>query len=182
MKTLYQILTLLLVLAITSCSSLKTSYDYDRDVDFSAYKTYQFAEGVDEIPLNDLNKGRLLKAIATQMKVKGFTEAQNPDVVVDLYLTAQQKQTATATTTGMGGMGGYGRRGWGMGGGMTTTHVNYSDYTVGTLIVSLADASKQQLVWQGRAEKTISEGATPEKREKNINNAAAKIFSKYPPK
>ena len=106
MKTLYQILTLLLVLAITSCSSLKTSYDYDRDVDFSAYKTYQFAEGVDEIPLNDLNKGRLLKAIATQMKVKGFTEAQNPDVVVDLYLTAQQKQTATATTTGMGGMGG----------------------------------------------------------------------------
>ena len=183
MKAIYQFLSLLFILSITGCSSLKTSYDYDRDVDFAALKTYKFAEEVSQLPLNDLNKDRLLKAVVTQLQAKGFTEAENPDVLIDLVLTAQQKQTATATSTGMGGMGGYGRRGgYGYGGGFSTTQISYNDYTVGTLFVNMIDVSKEQLIWQGRAEKTVSEGASAEKREKNINNAAAKIFSKYPPK
>ena len=65
---------------------------------------------------------------------------------------------------------------------MSTTHVSYNDYTVGTLFINMIDAEKEQLIWQGRGEKTVSEGSSPEKREKNINNATAKIFSKYPPK
>jgi len=179
MKTRFQILTLATALAISSCSSIKTSYDYDREVDFSNLKTYAFADAVNELPLNDINRDRLLKAVVTQMEAKGFTQSTEPDVIIDLFLSAQQKQTATATTTGMGG--GYGRR-YGWGGGMSTTHVSYNDYTVGTLFINMIDGEKEQLIWQGRGEKTISEGASPEKREKNINNATAKIFSKYPPK
>ena len=181
MKALYQLLSLLLIASIAGCSSIKTSYDYDRSVDFSALKTYAFTEGINELPLNDLNRDRLVKAVVTQMEAKGFSQSKTPDVVIDLYLTAQQKQTATATTMGTGM--GYGRRyGWGAGGGMATTHVSYNDYTVGTLFINMIDGSSEQLIWQGRGEKTVSEGASPEKREKNINNATAKIFSKYPPK
>ncbi len=182
MKHLDRSFGVLLILSILGCSSLKTSYDYDREADFSLLKTYKFADAASELPLNDLNKARLTKAVSTELEAKGFSVSDNPDVIIDLLLTAQQKQSATATTTGTG-MGGYGRRGgWGYGGGMTTTQVNYNEYTVGTLFVSMVEASKQQLIWQGRVEKTVSEGASAEKREKNINSAVAKIFDKYPPK
>ena len=52
---------------------------------------------------------------------KGFTKSENPDVLIDLKLTAQTKQTATANTSG--GYG-YGYR-YGWGGGFSTTTINY---------------------------------------------------------
>jgi len=70
------------------------------------------------------------------------------------------------------------------GGGMAMAHTTttYTDYVVGTLFINMVDASKEQLVWQGRAEKTLNEDTKPEKREKNINDAVQKVFYKYPPK
>jgi hypothetical protein len=46
----------------------------------------------------------------------------------------------------------------------------------------MVDAAKQQIVWQGRATKTLDENASAEKRDKNINYAIQQIFLKYPPK
>ena len=105
-----------------------------------------------------------------------------PDVLIDVNITAAQKQTATATSSGPGyyGYGAGYRYGWG--GGFTTTTINVENYLEGTLFVDMVDASKKQLVWQGRAVGTIDEDATPERREKNINYAISQIFTRYPPK
>jgi len=49
-------------------------------------------------------------------------------------------------------------------------------------VIDVADAKKGQMVWRGMGTKEIDPQIKPEKRDKNINNAVAKIFKNYPPK
>lgn len=169
-----------LVLLATACSSLKVTSDYDGQVDFARYKTYAFSEDSQKLPVGDLNRGRILAAVEKELSAKGFTKSDNPDVLIDMHVKAQQKTEATATTTGPGYYGGPWR--YGYGGGFSTTTINYNDYIEGTLFVNIVDVGAQKIVWQGRATRTLDGDANAEKREKNINYAVQQIFTKYPPK
>jgi Domain of unknown function (DUF4136) len=176
MKNLLFLAGLLVITA--SCSSVKVSSDYDKTAGFASYKTYAFTPEALSIPLDDINRNRLLNAIETELAAKGFTKAENnPDVLIDLTIKGEQKQTATATNTG-----GYGYGRYGYGGGFSTTTINYDTYVDGTLFIDMIDAAKKQLVWQGRGTRTIEPDANQERREKNISSAVKQIFMKYPPK
>jgi hypothetical protein len=178
-----KIFFILLTLFAVGCSSLSVTYDYDGQADFAKYKTYAFTEDAVKLPINDLNRDRVHKAVETEMAAKGFTKSDNPDVLVDLHVRAEQKTEATATTSGSGMYGGYygGPGRYGYGGGFSTTQINYNDYIEGTLIVDIIDKSTEKIVWQGRGTKTVDESATAEKREANINSGVKMIFAKYPP-
>lgn len=172
-------------LLISSCSSLRVSYDYDTQADFSRFKTYAHSEENRRLPISDLDKNRLIAAIDNEMAAKGFTRTDtNPDVLIDLYVKKEQGMTATANTmnTGMGmGMGpGPWRHGWG--GGFSTTQINYNKYVEGTLFINMIDMSTNQVAWQGRATKTLEDRTSTSKRTQNINNAVKSIFTKYPPR
>lgn len=175
------ILFLAFVLAIaTSCSSVRVSSDFDKTAGFASYKTYAFTPEALSMPLDDINRNRLLTAVETELAAKGFTKTEsNPDVLIDVTIKGEQKQTATATNTGGYGYG-YGR--YGYGGGFSTTTINYDTYVDGTLFIEMIDASKKQLVWQGRGTKTIEPDASQKRREENINYAVKQIFMQYPPK
>lgn len=170
------------IAALTACSTLKVTYDFDGQADFTKYKTYTFTEEALKLPIQQLNRDRVLQAIEKEMAAKGFTKsADNPDALIDLHVRAEEKMDATATTTGGGMYGGgyYGR--YGYGGGYSTTRIDYNKYVEGTLFVDLVDNAAKKIVWQGRATKTIDEDISAEKREQNINYAIKEIFSKYPP-
>jgi hypothetical protein len=44
----------------------------------------------------------------------------------------------------------------------------------------MMDAQTRNLVWRGLVTKELDAKASPEKKEKNINKAAEKIFKNYP--
>jgi hypothetical protein len=161
-----------------SCSSIRVSSDFDKTAGFASYKTYAFTPEVQSLPLDDINRNRLLNAIETELAAKGFSKSDKPDVLIDLTIKTQTQQTATATNTG--GYG-YGYR-YGWGGGFSTTTIDYNTYVDGTLFIDMIDASKKQLVWQGRGTKTIDPDASQQRREQNINYAVKQIFVKYPPR
>ena len=165
-----------ILLIVGACASVKVSSDFDKTAPFSGYKTYAFTPEALNLGINELNRTRMITAIENELSLKGFTKSEKPDVLIDVKITGEKKQTATATSTG----GYYGRYGWG--GGMGTTTVNYDSYVEGTIFIEMVDAAKKQLVWQGRGVGTIDPEASAEKREKNINYAVKQIFSKYPPK
>lgn len=174
----YSLLSLLIV--AVSCSSLKVTYDYDKQAEFAKYKTYAYSEDSQKLPVGDLNRNRIMSAVDAELAAKGFSKSDNPDVWIDMHVRAEQKTEATATSTGPGYYGGPWR--YGYGGGFSTTTINYNDYIEGTLFINMVDVAKQQIVWQGRATKTLDEDASAEKREQNINYAVKQIFTKYPPK
>ncbi|MBY0433630.1 MAG: DUF4136 domain-containing protein [Cyclobacteriaceae bacterium] len=95
----YSYASFILAIVLQSCNSLKVTTDYDRQADFSRYKTYNFTPAADRMAVSELVKKRITAAVSKQMEVKGFTLSSNPDVLVDLMVKTQEKETATATTT-----------------------------------------------------------------------------------
>lgn len=169
------------IVLISSCATIKVTSDFDKTAPFESYKTYAFTQEALNLNINELNRNRLINAVEAQLKAKGFTKSETPDVLIDMNLVSKTIQTATANTTGGGGYYGPGYR-YGYGGGFSTTTINYDSYEEGTLFVDMIDVAKNQLVWQGRGVGTLNPDVSAEKREANINYAIEQIFSKYPPK
>ena len=57
-----------------------------------------------------------------------------------------------------------------------------STISIGTLALDMYDPSNKQLVWTGRATKTLDPSSNQEKNQKNLNKAMAKLLRNYPPK
>jgi hypothetical protein len=168
-----KIIALLILIVLMACSSIKVSYDYDRQADFSKYKTYAFSEESMDMGLDQLNRDRVIDAVKNQMALKGFIQSHTPEVVVDIHVKGEKKTTATATTTGTPRMYRYG--------GYATTQVTYDEYIEGTMFITLVDKAEDKIIWQGIGTKTIDENASPEKREESINSSVEKIMANYPP-
>jgi hypothetical protein len=173
MKKLFLLLFVTIIAA--SCSSIKVTSDYDKTAGFASYKTYAFTPEAMNLPLDDLNKNRIITAVTNELTAKGFTKSDKPDVFININIKTQKQQTATATNSG-----GYGRYGYSRG--FSTTTINYDTYTDGTMFIDMIDVAKNQLVWQGRGTKTLDENASAKKREENLNYAVKQIFTTYPPK
>ena len=179
-------LLLLTIAALYSCSTLRVTHDYDRSVDFTQLKTFEFygwAEESDKI-LNPLERDRIQAAFADEFRKRGLTYVETGgDMIVTLFVMTENKTQYNATTTGMGygGYYGYGPR-WGWGPrysvGMATTTVNEYNYTVGTLVIDIYDAAKEKLIFESIGSGTVNEN--PQEREKNIPKVAAKMMEPYP--
>ncbi len=179
-------LFLLAAIIISACSGIKVVADFDPTVDFTQYKTFEYHGWIEESGrvLNDLDRRRIESAFGAEFEARGlkYVEADG-DLVVGLFIVAQQKTQTTAHTTQVGGYGGYGGRygygpGWGWGGGHSTTTYSEYDYVEGTLVCDIYDKAKEQLVWEGVGKGTIQEN--PQNREQNINDAVQKIMAEYP--
>ena len=157
----------------------KVSYDFSKSANFASFKTYQMKDGtkVGQQLIDD----RIDAAIEAALAAKGFTKAtSNPDVYVVYHMAFDKEKDISTYSSGYAG--GYGPYGWGWGGGMGTTTTQVRDILIGTLVIDMADAKANQLVWRGMGVKEVDTQAKPEKRDKSINNAAKKIFKNYPPK
>ena len=62
-----------------------------------------------------------------------------------------------------------------------TTGPNYYGIYTGQLAVDMNDSKNHALVWRGLASKTIDPKAKPEKQQKNLAKAVAKLLKNYPP-
>jgi len=194
-KSFLQITGFLFVISLVSCSTIQVTWDYDKTADFANLKTYEYygwADNSDKI-LNIIDKTRIEKSFANEFAKRGITYVKDGgDMIVALYIVTQQRQETTATTTGVGGMyGGYGYGGyygygprWGYGPswgyGSASTTVRTTNYTDGTLIISVFDKKEEKLIWEGAANGTIEKD--PQKRDKNIPKVAAEIMQYYPVK
>jgi hypothetical protein len=172
------------ILAIFSaCSSIKVTSDYDKNADFSKYKTFEYygwAEESDKI-LNQFDKERLEKSFAAEFAKRDLQLVkENGDMVVSLFIVVDQKTSVTAYTDHYGAGWGYGARwGWygGYGGPSTTTY-SEEDYLEGTLVVDVFDKAQKTLIWQGVGQKTVEEN--PKKRERSIAYTAESIMKPFP--
>jgi hypothetical protein len=110
-----QILGLIGLIALASCSSPKFTSDKDPDADFSQYKTlsyYGWAEESSKV-LNQLEKTRIEQAFADEFKKRGLSiQKTDGDIIVSLYIVVDQKTGVTAYNNYYGMGGPYGYRGY----------------------------------------------------------------------
>ena len=158
-------------------------YNFDQNTDFSKYKTYTWQQHPKSMDIDDLPKGMLAKSFDAELAKKGLTKNDtNPDLVIVWQAALSQEKEMSTYSTDMGYGPGWGR-GWyggGMGSSMSTSTTN--TINVGNVVLDMYDRADKKMVWSAMASKTLDTKAKPEKKQKNIDKAAAKILKNYPPK
>ena len=184
MKKLIFPMIALLFLGVNSAVAQDIRYDFDKEKDFSKYKTYKWVaiKGADHP--DDLTAKALTSAIDAELAQKGLkkTDAEDADLYIGYQTAIGQEKEFSSYNTGWGYGPGWGG-GWYGYGGMSTgsTYGSTSTVYVGQLDLSMYDSATKQLVWRGVASKTLDPKAKPEKKQKNITKAVAKLLKKYPP-
>ena len=184
MKKALFITTVGLLLAAGTALGQDVRYNFDKNADFSKFKTYKWVTIKDAAKVNDLTDKQIIAAVDAELATKGLTKTS--DDSANLYIGYQagigQEKQFTSFSSDWGYGGGWYRGGWygGMGG-MSTTTGQTSTIYVGQLALDMYDSANHDLVWRGLASKTISPKAKPEKQEKNLAKAVRKLLKNYPP-
>ena len=175
----FSLLSLILIITLSSCSSVRVASDYDKQANFNTYRSFAFYKpGIDKAEISDLDKKRILRAIEAGMISKGFTKSENPDMLVSIFTKTRENVNVNQNNFGWGwGWGyGWGWNPWVWGPG---SYNNVSRVTEGTLYIDLIDASKKELVWQGMGTAALTKNV--DKKQEKMNKMVSAILEKYPP-
>ena len=172
-----------LLLCGVSAAAQDIRYNYLPGTDFSKYQTYKWVQVPGVQYPNQLTDAQIKQSIDAQLTLKGLrrVEGDNADLYVVYQAAVNQEKQWNAYSTGGGywGYGGWG--GWGGMGGMETTTVTSQTINVGSLNLDFYDVATKKQVWRGEATKTLKNEKKPEKRQKNLDKAMAKLLKNYPP-
>jgi len=150
------------------------TYDYDRAVRFSSYKTYAWTRGTELT--DELNHARVVRAIDAALATKGLMRVEtsaNPDVLVAYHASFEKNLEITGSTHGWGPLGLGGDR---------IGAATVQPVLIGTLVVDISDARTGAIAWRSIASSDIRPTDNPQSRDRKIGKATEKMFKNFPPK
>jgi hypothetical protein len=184
MRRLLFLFFLGILFAATAAMGQDVRYNFDKNTDFSHFKTYKWVMIKDAPTANDLVAKQIRDAVDKELATKGLTKIDDDsaNLFVGYQAGVGQEKEFTSFSSDWGYGGGWYRGGWyGPGGGMSTTTGSTSTIYVGQLAVDMYDSANRDLVWRGVASKTLDPKAKPEKQQKNLAKAVKKLLKNYPP-
>ena len=150
----------LLLLTASSALSQRVDYTIDNATDFSKFKTYKWVAIQTVGAIDDFTIKQIKAVVDTALAQKGLTKV---DVdTADLLIDYQSRELITQKVP------------------MYPDDTQPTIYQ-GDLAIDMYTSAKHQLVWRGVASKALDPKANPEKRQKNLNKAVAKLMKNYPP-
>ena len=173
------VIVLMSALFCTVVQAQKTSAAYDKNVDFSHYKTFAFDKAGARNPFVNT---MIVEAIEREFTSRGLTKVDTgPDLnVVYLAATGPHLQVADipfyhVVNPAYSGM-------------VFSATSQMWDVTTGTLVVDLFDRKTDRVVFRGTISEVLQRAPSADLRadaklvQKPINKGIAKIFKKYPVK
>lgn len=160
-----------LLAIVTTVAAQSISFDFDRTVNFSGFRTYTWVPGTEVT--DEFNNARIMDAVNRQLALKRLVRVGGParaDLLVAYHAAFERDLRITGFSDGFGPYR-FGRN----------VSARTEDILTGTLVVDLIDGRTNRIVWRGIATKEIDPKANPDKRDRNINKAAARLFQNYPP-
>lgn len=166
---------ILLSVIIVSCSPIYVNYDYEKGIDFTKYKTYNYYSDI-ETGLSELDTKRLLDALDNKLLSKGLTLSSIPDFFINIQSASYQNASNSSLGVGVGGGGGH------VGGSMSVGIPIGQSKVTRQIIFDFIDENGIGLFWKAVSESSISSNTTPEKREEQFKTIVEKVLEGYPPK
>ncbi len=183
MMRLLVLSTALLLAGGSQALAQDVRYNFDSTADFAKFHTYKWVTIKGAGQVNPLVEKQIQSAVDAELAKKGLTRTDdaNADLFVGYQAGIQKEKEFTSFDTGWGyGPGWYGGGWYGAGGGMTTGST--STIYIGQLALDIYAQPPHSLVYRAVASKTIDTEAKPEKQQKNLAKAVAKMLKTYPPK
>jgi len=177
MRAVYALLVLFFIGFTVSCASIYgVQHDYDKQVDFANFRTYDWMSIPDKAGIDSLVIQRVKNAVNAELKAKGLMmTSSNPDFLIAQHLGKKDKVQVTDWGYGYGPHGRYGGRHLDPGG------ISTYKYEEGSLILDFVDAKSKKMIWRGAAKAEVQNTDTPGKSEKLIDEAVKEILKKFPP-
>ncbi|GLS89150.1 hypothetical protein GCM10007916_02170 [Psychromonas marina] len=164
----------LFALSVSACA-IKPATDYRSSQNFSQYTTFAFAalpEGV----VDSLDNSRIREAVAAQLEKKGMSQIDLKDA--DLQVLFRIEDESEIEAFGTSAHFGFSR---GKGGVAMSTPVQYYENKYGKLVLELADAKTQSIIWKSTSQRRLRETTKVEKRTQFINDEIVMMLAEYPP-
>jgi hypothetical protein len=179
--TLVRVVPALILLAVISgCSSVSVTEDFDPEVDFSVYRTWDWLPG--EPPETGDRRldapqvrERIGRIVEEEFAAHGYPlSPDQPDLYV-IYHVALDQEINMRTVL---------------------NYYQYMDYVVvvpglassytdvwdiGTLIIDVFDAKEHTLIWRGLSRSKFNAQAGPRENEPVIRTAVRKMLDQFPP-
>ncbi len=165
---------LLLLLLVSSCSSIRVNYDYEKGTDFSKYKTYNYYSDL-ETGMNELDTKRFLEALDTKLQAKGLSLSETPDFFINIQSSEFQESQRSTVGVGLGGSG------HSVGGGISVgIPIGQSNFNR-RIVIDFIDENGKGLFWQAVSDDSYNPKTSPEKREELFKVIVEKVLLQYPP-
>jgi len=167
------IITAVFIGFYAGCTPMTVHMDYDPDVDFSSYTTFNWMPELkrgkkDEKPTltGPFLEKRIKKAVLENLVARGYEKKTGTaDILIAYHINYKKKARVN--------MQGYGY--WG------PRPVDVYRYKEGTLILDFVDTETNQLVWRGWSISAVDPGSGPRAEQANINRAVEEILKRFPP-
>lgn len=183
MNKIYHLSILGILLAASIASAQEVRYNFDKDTDFSRFRTYKWVTLKDAPKVDTLLDKQIKESVDQELATKGLqrVEDDSANLYVGYQVGVGQEKQFSSYSSGWGyGRGWYGGGWYGPGGTTTTTGQTTTIYT-GQMVLDMYDSANHDLVWRGLATKTIDTDAKPEKQQKNLAKTVDKLLKNYPP-
>ena len=150
------------------------------DVDLSGFRTWNFVQplGTDRsngarTPMSTM----LMSAVSGEMAARGLVQSDSPDMLVDFFVTTQERMDVRQTPTGMHTVHrSHWSRGWNT---WPTYQTTVRQYTQGTLLIDLLDPARNTLLAEGAAQDRLR---SSEITQAQANEVVAQILGDMLPR
>lgn len=155
--------------ALLGCSAVRVTTDWDREADFSRYRSFRWAptQKGDEYRTGDrsLLDARVRRAVNAELEARGMTHREQPpsDLLLVYRVSSRRRVDVYRHTSYPRPYG---------------PVVDVHRYREGTLLLLMVDPKRDQVVWEGAAVGVIrgSEG------EERVTDAVHRILEEFPPR
>lgn len=166
-------------LALSACSTVTVTTDYDRTAAFGTYRTYTIAPGPDGVPLPEYCEIVLRKSVRFELAARGIVEAaegKSADLAIvwDVFMAGRKSAQERADPEGNLA---YAYGGYSYWTGMPANLANSTKYPEGTLLLDVVDMKTHTLVFRGSA---TSVAMGPERSAPRIERAVKKMVAALP--
>ncbi len=180
-------------LPVAGCAGLQIDTDYNPQVDFSAIRTYAWAQrtpsGEDDPRVyNAIVAGRIKSAIDGALQAKGLRlVSSSPGVRVAWHGAIEGKMSYETISDDYVYV--WGEYGYGLGRGRPAMVIATArprttarEWDEGTLIIDIIDSSTEELVWRSVGQAELSQvPRTPEEAQTRFNKVAMQMLAEFPP-
>ncbi len=171
-------------------AGMKVTVEHDKEFDFGGLKTYAWRlDGANPVRIleNSLDKPEevrknvepvILAAVDGELAKKGLKrlESGQPDFYLDYYLLVGPNTESQYHGQFVGAVPAWGLPDFAM----STSALKI--FEQGSLVIDIVSIAQKHTVWRGKAAAEIDRRRTPAERAGVINEAARKMFEKFPPK
>ena len=189
-----------LMAVITGCSTVLVQSDYDREINFTNFHTFNWTTQSENTGSNadqrtTLFERRLKKSVDKELTANGFQKqtTERPDFLIAYNIQVEDQVNVLSSGYGYRGYGhgyyghryGYGGYGHGYGhhryGYRSRYYGGGRPYAKVTLVLDFVDPESNNVIWRGLYKDEIDESGILIMTEDKITKAVKKILKEFPP-